>query len=245
MHTSRIVASALSTALAAFLARSLSAQSGVPSGTGGPVWQTLMQKPLPEDAEPKLSVVSIPVPPAPPEARPTGAGHTHAGPVFAYILQGEIENQAEPDPPEIYKPGDFFYEAPGHVHRFLRNLSTAEPAKLIIFQSGATGTPALAIKMLLQEPLLTTKNQEVSLLRLTLAPLSLSETPAHSNPDVIYVLEGKIETTSTPNQTRTYNPGDLFLDPANRAGLSLKNPSGSEPAKLLLYHVSEKREQRE
>ena len=218
MLTSRIVASALSTALAAFLAGSLSAQLGVPSGTGGPVWQTLMQKPLPEDAEPKLSVVSIPVPPAPPEPRPTRAGHTHAGPVFAYILEGEIENQVEPDPPFVYKPGDFFYEAPGRVHRFMRNLSLTEPAKLIVFQSGATATPAPVIKTLLQEPLLTTKNQEVSLIRLTLAPLSLSETPAHSNPDVIYVLEGKIETTSTPDQTKTYDPGDLFLDPANRAG---------------------------
>src|SRR5262249_19669711 len=47
--TSRIVASALSTTLAAFLAVSLSAQSGVPSGAGGRVWETLMQKPLPED----------------------------------------------------------------------------------------------------------------------------------------------------------------------------------------------------
>ena len=144
-----------------------------------------MQKPLPEDAEPRLSVVSIPVPPAPPEPRSTGAGHTHAGPVFAYILQGNIENQVEPDLPAVYKPGDFFYKAPGRVHRFLRNLSTTEPAKLIVFQSGATGTPAPVIRTLHQEPLLTTKNQEVSLLRLTLAPLSLSETPARSNPDVM------------------------------------------------------------
>jgi len=119
------------------------------------------------------------------------------------------------------------------------NLSTTEPAKLIVFQSGAAGTPAPAIKTLLQEPLLTAKNQEVNLFRLTLAPLSLSETPAHSNPDVIYVLEGTIETTSTPNQTTTYNPGDLFLDPANGASLTIKNASASEPSKLLLYHVSE------
>src|SRR6185437_2963248 len=91
-----------------------------------PAWETLLRAPLPEDAEPKISVFSIPVGPAPPTPPAAGAGHRHAGPVFAYILQGEIENQVEPDPPQIYKTGGFFYETPMHLHRFLRNRSQTE-----------------------------------------------------------------------------------------------------------------------
>ena len=224
MQNSRIITTALTALLAA-----------LPAGAGKPVWETLMQAPLPDDSDPQISVFSIPVPPAPPVPHPIGAGHTHAGPVFAYILQGEIENQVEPDPPAIYKPGGSFYETPTRVHRFLRNLSTTEPAKLIVFEAGSTGQAAPAIKTLLQEPLRTTANQELSLLRLTLSAGASSDAHQHSGPAVVYVLEGKIETSST-----TYSAGNLFLEPAYRAGITYRNTSSSEPAKLLLYQVSEK-----
>jgi quercetin dioxygenase-like cupin family protein len=230
----RIAATALIALVAAFPTRSLEAQSGA----GKPVWETLMQKPLPEDSEPKVSVFSIPVGPAPPEPRPLGAGHTHAGPVFAYILQGEIENQVEPDPPEVYKSGGFFYEAPGHVHRFLHNLSKNEPAELIVFQAGDTGQAAPAIKLLLQEGLPTTADQELSLFRLTLPAGARSEARMHSGPGFVYVLEGKIE--SPTGEPKVYGAGDLFLEPAGQAGLTYRNASDKETAKLLLYQVSKK-----
>jgi quercetin dioxygenase-like cupin family protein len=169
-----------------------------------------------------------------------GAGHTHAGPVFAYISQGEIENQVEPDPPQIYKPGGYFYEAPLHVHRFLRNLSQTEPARLIIFQAGSTGRPAPVIKLLLQESLASTKSQELTLLRLTLPPATVSGSRAHSGPGIVYVLEGKIEASGTTDQPTTHGPGDLFVEPADGKKLTFRNASGSESAKLLLYRVNEK-----
>lgn len=196
-----------------------------------------MRAPLPEDAVPLISAWSIPVSPAPLIPRPIGAGHTHAGPVFAYILQGDIENQVEPDPPEIYKTGGFFYEAPGHVHRFLRNLSTSERASLIVFQAGDPGNPVPVIKQLLQDSLVVMRNQEVSLLRLTLPPGGLSETAAHSNPDMVYVLGGKIGISVSP---KMYGPGDVFVVPADHDGFSLENVSSTEPAKLLVYQVTAK-----
>jgi quercetin dioxygenase-like cupin family protein len=221
----------LTIALAALPGARLEAQSKV----GGAAWETLMQEPLPEDAAPKISVVSIPVAPAPPAPRPIGAGHTHAGPVFAYILEGKIENQVEPDPPEVYKRGDFFYEAPGHVHRFLRNRSTTASAKLIVFQAGATGQPAPAIKILLEEPLRTTTNQEVILRRLTLPAGAGSEVREHANPEIVYVLEGKVTVGSM-----SYGAGELILQPGSATSVPFQNASGSEPAKLLLYEVSER-----
>ena len=204
------------------------------------VWETLMREPLPEESGAKISVISIPVPPAPPGPRATGGGHTHAGPVFAYVLEGKIENQVEPDPPEVYAPGDFFYEAPEHVHRFLHNLSNTEPAKLLIFEAGNIGHAAPAINLLGQAPLRTTVNQEVSLLRLTLPPGALSPGLANSDPGFGYVLEGKIETPDPADQPEIHSAGDLFVEPAGRAGLTFKNASRSEPAKLLLYQVRER-----
>jgi quercetin dioxygenase-like cupin family protein len=67
--------------------------------------------------------------------------HKHPGPVFAYMLKGEIENQVDPDQPRIYREGDLFYEPPLQARRLLRNRSNTEPAELLIFQVGEKGQP--------------------------------------------------------------------------------------------------------
>jgi quercetin dioxygenase-like cupin family protein len=214
------------------------------SDAGRPEWETLVRAPLPEDVDPIISVNGLTMP-----AQPVAA-HSHAGPVIGYILQGEIENQVEPDPPAIYKPDGFFVEAPRHVHKIMRNLSP-EPAKLIIFQAGRTGVPASLTTVLSERtklvlptftqwkvPLPSTVNQELRLLRLTLPAGARSETRAHSGPGLVYVLEGTITTSDTSAPPQTHGAGDLFLDPADRAGLTFSNASSSEPAKLLLYHVT-------
>ena len=33
--------------------------------------------------------------------------HKHSGPVFAYILEGRVENQVEPEEPKAHAAGDF------------------------------------------------------------------------------------------------------------------------------------------
>lgn len=230
MRKSRIIAIVLTAAIRVV---PLAAQS-VP---GKPAWESLMRAPVPEESLPNISVVSIPVGPAPAVPRDPGPGHTHPGPVFAYILQGTIENQVEPDPPYIYAAGDYFQEVPMHVHRFLRNLSTTEPAKLIIFQEGSDNRKAApGIKTLIEEPLPSTANQEVILLRLTLPAGTLSEGREHSGPAFVYVVDGRIEISGT-----THAAGDLFLEPAYPKGITYRNGSDSDPATLLVYHVSEKR----
>ncbi len=76
-----------------------------------------------------------------PASDTTTAFLAQAGPVFAYLLEGEIENQVDPNPPRRYKAGEFFYEPPMHVHRSLRNLSDTQAAKLLIFEVGEKGKP--------------------------------------------------------------------------------------------------------
>ncbi len=75
----------------------------------------------------------------------------HAGAVLRpYVLEGDIENQIEPDKPKTYHAGGHFHERPMQVHRVFRNLSQTAPAKVLIFQN--TGSTAASIKPLLQKP---------------------------------------------------------------------------------------------
>lgn len=96
--------------------------------------ETLMQEPLAVMSSPEVRVITLTVPPGAPSPP-----HEHTGPVFAYLLEGEIENQVDPNPPQRYKAGEYFYEPPMHVHRSLRNLSGTETAKLLIFTVGEKG----------------------------------------------------------------------------------------------------------
>jgi quercetin dioxygenase-like cupin family protein len=96
--------------------------------------QTLLQEPLAEVPNAEARVITLTVPPGAPSPP-----HEHTGPVFAYLLEGEIENQVDPNPPQRYKAGEYFYEPPMHVHRSLRNLSGTETAKLLIFEVGEKG----------------------------------------------------------------------------------------------------------
>ena len=140
-----------------------------------------------------------------------------------------------------------------HVHRMLRNLSTTVPATLenrlsagpysarVASQAAPGGgcTASSNPPHQWQVPG-TTVNQELRVFRLTLPAGGRAESGAHTGPGLVYVLEGTIRTSATSVPMQTYGAGNLFLDPAYRAGLAFRNTSSSEPAQLLLYHVSEK-----
>src|SRR5262249_20447950 len=99
-----------------------------------PTWETLVRELLPADIEPVISVNGLTMPEQP------VAEHSHAGPVIGYVVDGEIENQIDPDPAAIYKAGGVFYEPPRHLHKIMRTASAA-PAKLLIFHAGRAGVP--------------------------------------------------------------------------------------------------------
>jgi quercetin dioxygenase-like cupin family protein len=146
MITRREMNQALSAALAALFtpgstvlsrAETPPAQQNTPRHMANTVAvETLMQEPLAEIPNPEVTVITLTVAPG-----ATSPPHEHTGPVFAYLLEGEIENQVDPNPPQTYKAGGFFYEPPMHVHRSLRNLSDNQPAKLLIFEIGEKGKP--------------------------------------------------------------------------------------------------------
>ena len=243
MKRSRFVVVALVVATAGALVARLSAQTGELT----PTWEALVRVPFAPDTEPVISVNGLTMP-----TEPVGE-HSHPGATIGYVVTGEIENQMMPAAPAIHKPGGHFYEAPRQLHKMMRNL-IPEPAGLLIFHAGRTGVPASLLQPLPAEPtklsfaapptqwqvpLPSIANQELRLVRLTLPVGARAEAPAHSGPGMIYVLEGTITMAGASAPPRTYTAGDLFLDPANRSGLVYRNLTGKEPAKLLMYHVTD------
>jgi quercetin dioxygenase-like cupin family protein len=211
-----------------------------------PVWETLVHEPLPSDVEPVISVNSLTMPEQP------VAEHSHQGPVIGYIVDGEIENQIDPDPAAIYKTGSVFYEPPRHLHRIMRTVSAA-PAKLLVFHAGRTGVPDSLLRPLPKDgttisfiegtqwqlPLSSTADMELHLVRLTLPIGARAEARTHSGPGLIYVAEGVVTISGPSTHHQTYWAGDLFHDP-NNADLTFNNASSTAPAKLVLYHVTKK-----
>lgn len=72
----------------------------------------------------------------------TSAPHKHSGPVFAYVLEGRVENQVEPEEPKTYSAGDFWYEPAMHLHRVFTNLSDTDLARVLVFMVTPKGQPA-------------------------------------------------------------------------------------------------------
>lgn len=65
---------------------------------------------------------------------PPGAGsprHRHPGSVSAYVLDGRVRSQLAGGPARTYGPGQTWFEPPGAIHLFARNLSATRPARLL------------------------------------------------------------------------------------------------------------------
>jgi quercetin dioxygenase-like cupin family protein len=170
--------------------------------------------------------------------------HSHTGAVFAYVLQGDIENQVEPEQPKVYHPGGLFHERPMQVHRLLRNLSQTEPAKILIFQN--TGTLPASVKPLIQEPLANITDQQVSVISLVAAPAAADSGAAppgahqHPGPVFAYVLKGEVESQIDPDPPKIYRAGDAFYEPPMHAHRLFRNLSKTEPAELIIFEVNKK-----
>jgi quercetin dioxygenase-like cupin family protein len=224
-------------ALAAFFLGSFGALllAQTPAAPPAIATKTLMQEPLGDTADPKVTVLSLALP-----GGLTAAAHTHKGPVFAYILQGDIENQVDPDPPKVYHAGDFFHEPTMHVHRLLRNLSSTEPARLLVVEVGDTGQANPAIKTLLEAPAVVA-DREARLIMVTLAPgAALPGAHKHPGPVFAYIREGEIENQVDPDAPKVYRAGDVFYEPPMHAHRIFRNVSQTEPAEVLIFQIGEK-----
>jgi Cupin domain len=107
---------------------------------------TLLQESIGDLGEAEATMLILNFPPRP-AASPSGRSgrpfpaHEHPGPVFAYVLEGSVENQVDPGGPKTYQTGDYWYEPAMHVHRSMRNLSDTQPAKVLVFEVTPKGKP--------------------------------------------------------------------------------------------------------
>ena len=72
--------------------------------------------------------------------------HRHPGPVFGYVLEGELLTQVEGSEPSTYKPGQAFYEPGGHVHLMAKNPSKSKPTRFLAMIIGKQGSPSVLAK---------------------------------------------------------------------------------------------------
>lgn len=75
------------------------------------------------------------------------ARHRHDVAVFAYVLEGTVENQFNGGAAQTHTAGESWWEAPGTVHDVARNSSATAPARLLIVYVGEDGkTPTVPLK---------------------------------------------------------------------------------------------------
>ncbi len=67
-----------------------------------------------------------------------GGRHYHTGDVFVYVLEGTFVVDVEGEERQTFGPGQVYHEALNRVMQ-ARNLSTAEPTKILVFQVGNKG----------------------------------------------------------------------------------------------------------
>ena len=70
--------------------------------------------------------------------------HRHPGPVFGYILEGELLTQVEGSAPITYKAGQVFYEPAGHIHMQAKNPSKTVTTRFLAVVIGKQGQPPVS-----------------------------------------------------------------------------------------------------
>ena len=191
---------------------------------------TLMQGSLGETSEPAMSLFILNLP-----VGRSASAHAHEGAVFAYVLEGEIENQIEPEPLKVHHAGDFFHERPRQLHRVFRNVSKTQAAKILVFQNTAK-LPA-GVTPLLQQPLVDLSGREVSVVKITTAPGATAGAHQHPGQIFAYLVKGEVESQVDPDPPKVYHAGDVFYEPPMHVHRHYKNLSGTEPAELLVFYV--------
>lgn len=93
---------------------------------------------IPEGAE--VMTLTNYLPPGDPGAAP----HFHSGPVFGYLIEGEILFELEGEDPYVIKAGEAFWEPGGDViHYQAANNLPDRPSKFVAVMIGVPGEPML------------------------------------------------------------------------------------------------------
>ena len=98
--------------------------------------ETLYQEPLPGMEGKEMIVKEFFLPPG-----YVGGTHKHPGPVFVYVLEGELNVETDQGT-QTFSPGELYREPANTVMR-ARNISTSDDTEILVFQVGDIGTPMM------------------------------------------------------------------------------------------------------
>jgi quercetin dioxygenase-like cupin family protein len=102
----------------------------------------LDQRPPSIPEEVTVMTATIELPPGDPGTPP----HRHSGPVYGYMLSGEMVFELEGEPPRVLKAGEAFWEPGGDViHYQAANNLTDEYTRFVVFMLCKEGEPMLTI----------------------------------------------------------------------------------------------------
>ncbi|HWV09946.1 MAG TPA: cupin domain-containing protein [Pseudomonas sp.] len=95
-------------------------------GAGDETVTPLVKVTLPEGVPPHAVALRVEFAPG-----ATSTPHTHPGPAFVVVVEGELESAMGLGPVQRFKAGDAWYEASGDLHRVARNASSTQRAVLV------------------------------------------------------------------------------------------------------------------
>ena len=112
----------------------------------------------------------------------------------------------------------------------------------VSFPTNSQETPQ--VKLLLQKDISSYAGGDMllSVGEVTVAPGAVGSKHRHPGPTFVYVLAGSVEAEFEGVPLRTYHTGETIYENARQLHISTRNPSQSEPARLLVFHLSHKGE---
>ncbi|HEY6946184.1 MAG TPA: cupin domain-containing protein [Candidatus Acidoferrum sp.] len=108
--------------------------------------------------------------------------------------------------------------------------------------SGAQGAERGGVDLVFRHdlPNLTMDDWEVTVSAVDYAPGRVGKVHHHAGFVLAYVLEGSIVTKISGQEERTYKPGEMFFEPPGSTHEVGRNPSETQPAKLLALIFAKK-----
>lgn len=125
----------LAAVVAATIVASAPIANSEPAPAGSETLSPLLQQALPNVAGKTFTSAIVTFPPG-----AHAAPHRHGDAfVYAYVLEGAVSSQLEGEPAHIYRQGENWSEPPGAHHVATENISSTDPAKLLVVFIATTG----------------------------------------------------------------------------------------------------------
>jgi quercetin dioxygenase-like cupin family protein len=120
-----------------------SAPSGADATTRPAPWTVLLEQRLPAiPAGAEIMTVLLKFPPGDPGTPP----HRHSGPVFGYMLEGEMRFELEGEPERVIRAGEAFWEPGGDIIHYQDGNNRPDVwSRFVVVMIGTPGVPMLTL----------------------------------------------------------------------------------------------------